>query len=285
METRTLIDWISVTSHGKLKNGFRYDYPTLIGDTWIVKDKGLMGYNEMQEHFTGVIRLSSSKHKSMGVHTIYSGTTLKRLSVDKEIKAFDLVQFHVRNGANIARIDIAIDVFNSGLNITHLAEQFDIGDCETKARAGSVIAGKGENTGSTLYIGSTKKRKKLLRIYDKGAESGTEIDWIRIEYEVHGKPASQLCRMLMDAGNVPYMIKSIIKGYAHFPTNGIWCDVMKKVDGEKLVGSSETATDTRYWLLNTVASSLAKQVLLNDCFLDDFMLHVDEEMARLIGVS
>jgi DNA relaxase NicK len=51
---------------------------------------------------------------------------------------------------------------------------------------------KGNGQGKTVNIGS-RTSEAFLRVYDKGAEQGTDVDWTRVELETKGRLADLAC--------------------------------------------------------------------------------------------
>lgn len=273
MDTRLSIDWISCTSHGRLKNGFRFCYPTLTNHTQWEAVKGMMGYDNAYRHTTGVLMLKSSKREDMGTHIVHSGKALSRINERWQRNALSLLEFYVNNGASIARVDIAVDIYNSGMDIASLAKQLKSKKCVTRSKSGLFIESM-DGQGDTLYVGSIKKRKKLLRIYDKGAESGVGGDWIRVEYEVHGKPATQASIEIIESIDRADTMIRIVKGYADFPDDKIWDEIFGGVAPVYLGSQTSSDGDTEDWLMNTVAKVVGRRVALDDTFLSRFMERV-----------
>lgn len=60
------------------------------------------------------------------------------------------------------------------------------------------IKGTGKDIGNTFYLGSLKKRTKVLRIYDKDYESNGEKDCVRYEFELHAEYARDMAQYLIE---------------------------------------------------------------------------------------
>lgn len=60
------------------------------------------------------------------------------------------------------------------------------------------IVGTGKSVGNTLYLGSLKKRTKLLRIYDKDYQTGGDVDSVRYEFELHAEYAREMADYILE---------------------------------------------------------------------------------------
>ena len=65
--------------------------------------------------------------------------------------------------------------------------------------------GTGKDIGNTFYLGSLKKRTKVLRIYDKDFESNGDKDCVRYEFELHAEYARDMAQYLMDHDNLDFL--------------------------------------------------------------------------------
>ena len=272
-------------SQETFKNLYRHVHPSISSPSeWIRQAKPLNGYDVVMKHATGAMVMFSTTQKTMGTHVIYSGSVLQVINNKYGIDPLRILQYTHQIGAKMSRLDIAVDVFNSGIEIGVLESDFNLSNCDTQARTGLIIKNMPRGNGETLYIGSLKKRKKLLRIYDKGRETGEHADWIRIEYEIHSRPATQAMEMLVMAHDVDITIKSIIKGYCNFTSSEVWHDIFNNVHPTKLVGSSNTQSETQKWLLDVVAECLTKQVMIDASFGTSWNEKM-EEMFRKYGLE
>jgi len=285
MDVSYIIDWISATNHGVAPNHFRYIYPRIQNIAEYERTKGLLGYDNVSKHRTGVLILRSTTRGDMGTHMIYSGKSLQRIRENYSTSAVDVLEYHVRNESKISRLDVAIDVFDSKLDIGQLKRAVELGEIDTTARKFPYIEDITSGA-KTLYIGSMTHRKKLVRIYDKAKEQGDmQRDWKRIELEVHGKPAHTLAKSVVFA-NTASAIAGAIKGYVNFPKNPVWDKIFKDFESFKIGSQDSGDSDTRDWLLNSVAKTLAKMQVIDDSITSDFMESVMkhyEVMTRKAG--
>jgi len=86
----------------------------------------------------------------------------------------------------VTRFDLAVDIFYSGITPVEVADEQRAAVGEGGRTQLGYISSK---TGDTTYIGS-RKSAKLLRVYDKAAEQGVVLDWIRCEAEFKKEAAA-----------------------------------------------------------------------------------------------
>jgi Replication initiation factor len=250
METSIRIDWISVTS----RSWGAMPHNDLDGQK-TQKTKGAMGYTQARKYIvSGVLVMHNPDNPKMGQHIVYSGNSLSILE-HLGTKSIEILKYHLDEGHMIARLDIAIDVYDSSLSIESLAAQVKEKKHNTNSKKHLHIVG---SEGETLYIGSLKNRKKLLRIYDKGKEKNTGENWKRIELEMHGKPATMAGKEIIIGGL--QVIPAIIKAYCDYPEDEVWVSII----GNEYISirvNEEKTNDTIKWLFETVAPAFARQAL------------------------
>jgi hypothetical protein len=276
------IDWISATAHSQLSD-YRYaSYPELHDwENWH-DCTARNGYTLGARHFTGVTVNMNPDRLDMGVHTIYSGKALGRIRGVSGTNGYDILKHHVESGHNIARIDVALDFINCGLSVQDFVDEWESGRCKTRLRSANIVKSL-VNDGYTLYIGSQRTRKKLVRIYDKGAETGTAAEWVRCELQLMGKPATTLSLGWLESGSSKDFLLRGILSVVDFPELKQWHDVFNGKESVKIGSESAQKGDTRLWLLNQVIPCLAKEILLTSQFWTQFKLMTDNEVIRLKG--
>lgn len=106
-----------------------------------------------------------------------------------------LMEFIKHNNGNPTRIDIAFDMFDFGIEPLRVYQDWLTGKVRTRARTAKPFTKSVRNadgtvtSASTLYIGS-RTSPVMVRIYEKGKETGTGIDWVRIELEIKDTKAA-----------------------------------------------------------------------------------------------
>lgn len=262
MATRLIIDWISATSH-KMPRQFHYvAHPALKDyDDWKVCN-GANGYTHGTKHHTGVKLYINYERPDMGRHIIYSGKTIQRIREMYDVSAFDILAHHIANGHNVARIDLAIDFIETGVTVEDFKQAFEQGHITTRLRSANIVKSLTDK-GYTLYIGSQVRRKKLVKIYDKGAETGTGLDWIRVEVQLMGKPATQVSKQIVTDRDVADVMLRSIKDVLDCPTIRVWNEVFSRKEPIKLQSESDIAGNTREWLDKQVFPALRREISLD----------------------
>jgi hypothetical protein len=243
--------------------------------------KGFNRYKMGTQHDSGVKVLSG--RSDMGTHLIASGSALGAMR-DAGITSDDLLALLLDQDCRPTRIDLAIDAVDSRMNFLRLFREIRKGRAVTKAKTPYLIQ-SGED-GWTLYVGAPQSDKHM-RIYNKNAEVKHKAacppgadDWIRIELVLMRGWARRAAR-LVGRSSVADAARSQVRSFIDFPTNNAWLAV---VQGDIMdVGrSTRKITDTRKWLLDTVASVLARESLASPSLYLDFQARVQAEFQKLI---
>jgi hypothetical protein len=282
MNVSSGLDWISCT--------FPHDY----NEKWQlailpfegrgIETRAHLGYTICQQFATGALMMSNPERPDMGIHTIYSSEAIRSAKSDFECSDEQLLHYLARHG-RITRLDVRLDVRDLVLNIRTLYKRAMAGRAETQTvKIGYVSSAKvgAEKGAETCYIGSMKKRTKLLRVYDIAMQLGTGGTHTRFELEAHGRIATNAAKTLKSANFDDYgaIIAGMIKRFCEWPdyrpcqrifddTTPIAIDVPAHVYG-----------DTEKWLLDTVAPTLARQTLLNPALLTEFMIRIADYLQK-----
>lgn len=276
MEIMIRIDWISITDKKpeKIKSSA---HPSLQDRHWI-ECPGKNGYNVGQKHATGVREYVNYNRDDMGKHIVYSSKALDRIKDSMNISASDILIHHINEGHNVARLDLAVDFIGYGVVVEDFIFAFKNGYAKTKLRKASVIESL-TDSGQTLYIGSMKKRKNLVRIYNKGCQTGTHDDWVRVELQIMGKKATSTALEIATSEHIKESIIAIIKGVANFPTVSAWNSLVTDINEIKMSTIPKEQGDTEKWLMKQVAPAMARTLVLNIDFWIQFKMEVSQIMA------
>lgn len=243
------------------------------------------GYNRARQYQSGAIVQWHTEHIKMGVHVTYTSKAIAKACTE-----FGLSQYEVLEGlahiGKVTRLDVAFDVKNTPVDIRKLYQQMLDGTVKTRAKSFDYVesAKAGNEFGArTAYVGSMTKRKKLLRVYDKGMQLNLESYLTRFELETHGQLANNAAHQLLDATNMGETIAGMITGYADF-SQSIVASAFEDVSGVKISHPQYKKSDTAKWLVEVVAKTLAKEVLLDDNlyreFNDMFQFHLSQLLAE-----
>lgn len=263
------IDWISAT----FPFGFdkeKWQAVTLpIEKDLGIPAKAMNGYSEAYKYPSGAIVMTNDDRPDMGVHITYSAQSIARVFELYKTPQQDLLEYIMRH-AKITRIDVCVDVSDVQIDILDLYLKAKQGFVKTRSNSFGFIesAKKGKEIGAqTMYVGSQKKRKKLLRVYDKGAQLGLESYLTRFELECRGEIGHNAGTVLRGTKISDYgiVIAGMIKAFADFTQTQV--GEFFNVDEIPVALPKYRKSDTAQWLLSTVAKTLAKETWLdNDLF-------------------
>lgn len=278
MELSTNIDWISVTypptAHRKentrvLPDDHHNGYQIV---------RGFNGYDTALKYKSGAIELWHTQHSSMGIHVVYSAEAIAKSCENFNCEQWEILDY-LMQGAKLSRLDIALDVKNVPIDIRQMHADALSGKIKTRVKTLDYVerAKVGQEKGArTLYFGSMTKRKKLLRVYDKGMQLNLKNHLTRFELETHGTIAQNAAKQLMsDVEGIAKTIQGMIRGYADMSQS-----VPKEIftsDAIKIALPKYEKSNTAQWLIEVVSKTLAKEAA-NDytvmqAFLDKFTQH------------
>lgn len=274
VETSAHIDWISVTyPHAAIReNGTRGVLADDYNDGFKVV-RGTMGYLQARQYKSGAIMQWHDKHPSMGVHVTYTAQALRYASENFGLDQVEILEALSQYG-RVSRCDLCVDVLHAEIDIEALYKQAKSGVIKSRAKQMSYIeqAKSGNEKGArTFYIGSMTKRKKLLRVYDKGAQLNLDHYLTRFELETHGLPAQSAVKGITEnAEKSAQAIRDMIAGYADF-SDSLVGQYLTSNNPIKLSHPKYQKSDTAKWLIEVVAKTLAKEAHRDYNMLSEFM--------------
>lgn len=237
------------------------------------------GYTNARQYVSGAIVQWHPAHPTMGIHCTYPAQALAYAADNFGLSQAEILSELSQYG-RISRLDVCLDIDGMDIDIMSLYKQALSGEIKTRAKqfgyVESAQKGKGTNvkdeTGAaTTYIGSMHKRKKLLRVYDKGRQLNLDDFKIRFELEQHGQLAQASAMILnKEPDKMHANIAGLIRGYADFENTPVG---FAFAEHAKIKASHPQykKSDTAKWLIETVAKTLAKEVNADYNVLDDFM--------------
>lgn len=253
MELFFTIDWISVTCKSRKDYAWLdYAYPAGVLS---MEEKPVHGYNRARSTALLCRVQWHTDRTEMGVHCTYSGQCLN-IHVVNGIAKDRVLKYHVARGNRFTRIDVAIDVRDSNLNIRTLAAQLKRNTAQTRLKTWNLIDG---STGQTLYLGS-RQSEQFLRIYDKGREQQDGSNWKRIELELKGSRAEMFASESAGRSEqeTARATRAAVKHLVDF-RGSTWAEIV----GDMAIGiakAKEGQTDTVAWLLSSVAPAMGKYI-------------------------
>lgn len=278
MKKTALIDWIAATiptrfeTPQSLANYLEGVFPTP-SDTYVLT-KPLHGYKVAIIEPLGVMCMTAGSEK-MGAHVVLSGSTLNNLSTagfPREKALENLINI----GSRFSRIDLAIDVRDGRIKPKQLYAALEQGSATTKARSYRIIE-DGRLGGQTLYLGSPTS-EKMIRMYDKAAEQKQAGDWLRVESQLTGGLADRAAKAVLDHG-IGAVATGVIDDFVQWDEQGWKAIISGVVAG--IDPSARKLTNTRRWLLDIVAKSIADVTLTDSDFPQELWERVAEELRKM----
>lgn len=174
-----------------------------------------------------------------------------------------LVQFTRGVSGSTSRIDCAFDLFAYGIDLMQIYKDWKRGKVACRARKVTPVVGaRMDEQGNvveavTLYFGS-RTTEIMVRMYDKGKEQETDLDWIRIEIEIKGDKA-RAYGVAMDANGIAETARAILADYFYKMPYAFWRDVVKgKLADLPKVGRKMTEREA--WIRNVVLPVLRDEI-------------------------
>jgi len=225
-----------------------------------VEAKALFGYSAAERYESGAVLMWHVERPDMAYHLMLSGSALNWISGQGQ-DSLDVLKQLNAIGARVSRLDMAIDVFDSGMQMSDFSKQTRL-PAIGKGRVPQLTPVGTQEDGWTIYIGS-RSSDKCLRIYDKAKEQhDKQTDWIRIELECKGDVAHWLGATLPSNSlkECYALASSLMRAMADFNVPA-W---VASHNSEKVaIGIPKKGkTDTLKWLIDVCAPSLAKTIAL-----------------------
>jgi len=258
MECSAFIDWISVT-HKHSGNKTHSQLPECS-----LKTQARNGYTLALQSIAGVTMMQNPDRPDMGTHFIYTGKTLHKCNELYNVSRDDILRHHTSIGGSLSRIDFAIDIIDSNISLNNLWYQLE--NSTARTRSSHSRTQSGANGGDTVYVGSRKTRRKMVRIYDKAKEQKDFLsDYKRIELECRSTIARSSALQYQDSDYSPDAINSMIRGVIDFPDDKVWTTIFTH-EATKIPVAPPTSGNTEAWLLNQAAPAMARVLSTNPEF-------------------
>lgn len=268
------VDWISVTyPHAAIRENATRG---VLADDHINGFKvvrGTMGYLQARQYKSGAVLQWHDKHPSMGVHVTYSAQALRYAAENFNLDQIQIIEALTEFG-RVSRLDMCVDISGVEIDIEQLYKEAKAGVVKSRAKQMSYIenAETGKEKGArTFYIGSMTKRKKLLRVYDKGMQLNLNSFLTRFELETHGLPAQTAAKgIIASAEQSAQAIRDMIAGYADFSETQAG-QYLSSDNPVRLSHPKYQKSDTAAWLIEVVSKTLAKEAHRDYNIVSEFM--------------
>ena len=275
------IDWLHINEpHTPATKLHRTTYPTM-GEMRMVPTTPTFGYAVGWQNPYGARIMSNDNRQDMGVFVGYSSSTIRTYAEKINVLGIDILRWHIHQHHSVSRIDLALDLYNTGAKLTELYELLDTGKYSGTAKTFTHITSA--NGGETVYIGS-RSSDVFIRVYNKAAEQRVSEDWLRIELEIKGKVATPIARQLCNsaADNQLYTVAKSLLFRSAQCEHKLW-HILDKIGTVELATADKKEKDTTKWLLETVALSMAKQCQAAGNF--DLLNAFTDKVVALSGVG
>lgn len=240
----------------------------LWGDRGFEVLNGMFGYAETLRYHPSqrLVNVPRNDKPEFGIRHEYGGKALENIARAGTPKE-RIAQHHFDFADDFTRIDIALDIFDTGMNTASLIALVDNGQYVSKSKPRTAFKSY-VNDGQTIYFGSKKARE--LRIYDKGKKSLVNREWLRVELSYCKVYAQSIAEHLAIDNFRLSDATGLIREFVDFPEHEIWKNVfsMNKIAMAKV--SKHRAGKTRQWLKDQVSRAIAKALMDGDeTILDD----------------
>jgi len=191
----------------------------------------------------------------------------------------------IDSGWKPTRIDLALDLFDSGITVEDVMLSYELEHAMNRQRKTQYIR---SSRGDTFYIGS-RQSEKMMRVYDKAGEQALSADWVRYELELKGDAAIQVVPHILAEFKRTAMLHVAMLS---LPNSNIGVLLENFAQGEPIELRSTPSTKDGHekWLLGVVANALAKTKVDNHDLYEHVMdtvhelatqIALDREFARL----
>lgn len=220
------------------------------------------GYDSAMKLSHGVIHWHT-KRPEQGVSVELGGAALAGARAARVQEMFILQHITNVNG-HVSTMDGALDVYNHDAYEGDVMLLFDEGCLQTTAREIGPYrkarkVGREWQDSGTVYVGSPKSPRQI-KIYNKAAEQHLDgVDWVRIEMRWRGRHARAAHQAMLQYGIAPTIRKAII---TMLNADVEWFQNAVTGDLAEIEPVRRLDTDTRQWLLDTVAPVLERELML-----------------------
>lgn len=253
MKTVAHLDWLSVTFSAAFQQEILEAY---VGKLKLV-GAGSHGYSERWTARGGAILLAGGSAKQ-GKSVTFPGTALQdiRAVTSSDLAILGLCRAH---RGKASRVDLAIDVFESGLKIADFWAEIQKGNIITHATAFKAIDDVGPGV-NTLYVGS-RHSDKFMRIYNKALEQDIDnLAWVRLELQCRRLVARSYVEGMSKMQEIRPFINRAIDEFASFPTLDEYRAVVADDDAEIPVQGRTPPAFWRWIASQVVPSMVTRQV-------------------------
>lgn len=246
------VDWLAVTFPASLPIHFTIPH-ALEPTKWARNGKPANGYHTRLTNESGFVLLTDGEERQ-GIHLLATGETLATAR-SRGVTDRELCQHVLDREGRLARLDLAIDIWDGSLTPAIFAEAYAEGRLRTPAKSGKRIFGI-HDTSDGFYLGS-RTSERYFRAYNKAAEQGTpDMKWLRLELELKNDRANGVAHVLASEDNTRCVVNRAIGDFIQMDDdelNGVLADQSGPLPQE-----GRKFHNTLRWLLEQVMPAAAK---------------------------
>ena len=166
-------------------------------------DDFLILYNDYSCDLKGRYKKSDNMGVNFQVpsHSLELFLSVFGIDIDEPKALYRLMSILYDRGCQLSRIDLCYDDYEKRFKASYYIDKWIKGLFRTHFQQ-AIIYKNSSDDGNTFYLGSLKKRSKLLRIYDKYIESDGENDCVRYEFEYHAENARDVMAYILGGGEI-----------------------------------------------------------------------------------
>ncbi|ABK99368.1 replication initiation factor domain-containing protein [Pelobacter propionicus] len=222
-ENRALIDWLAWT----VKEFDPHAAIASLGLSFLpfqASPGGGMGYRSTLR--CGHITVFFDGAENMGCHFVMSGQGCREFegrvknSKNRTVAWYRLMHSLQAAGANITRIDLAVDTVDGSLPLENVEKSVRERRVQSRFREAMMyekiaLTDTEKPTGKTIYLGSSQGKIKI-RFYDKMAERGLSPDlgsWVRAEVQCMAERAAAVVMHLCKGVEFGELVVSCLNTY------------------------------------------------------------------------
>jgi len=258
-------DWLSIT----LPTG---SHPQDIFPLceFVYVGRGLHGYqHKYTDRITGMVWQEGNSRDDMGCHLTITGEALNMLRSHFGGTDDGIVRTLADWHAYASRIDLTLNIHQGQLTPRKVYSAYKAGNLTAKTKQGRFIEGiNGDVSGDTFYLGSPKSDRQF-RAYNKTAQLGI-VDgaaWLRLELELRNLRANSAYQSCVGNG-VPQVVTGHMEDFIRWDNR----EFRQALSGDSVEPQDipRKQTNRQRWLLGQVAQALAKEIIEDYTFRQQF---------------
>jgi hypothetical protein len=276
------LDYLAVTFPAN--KPFSALLPPEIKPDFELTGRGRYGYRRAYQNTLGALLMADGDERQ-GMHVVLSGKPMETLR-DRGITDRAMCQHILKEGGQVARLDVAIDIHAGKLRPADLERAYLAKEVKTVARSAERHYGinKGE-AADTLYLGS-RTSDRYLRFYAKESEGemGNKAVYMRLELELKKLRAQGVNAVISASDDTRAVINRAIHDYVTWDGSEEFTAVLAGHDVD-LPSLPRGDTNWEAWMKTQVIPSMVRMQLtypetnVTEWFLENFAAQLEVAYA------